>query len=242
MEKKTTMIIGVAIIAIVVIAAAAFVLTQNGGKDYNAQELAAKFVKDYDGEFGEFTIATGGSADLASLSYTTTCMLQDGTPQKDGDKNKTRDVNFQIYHYETKELAEKAFTDFITNSKNGSKGGTLLTQTDKLGMASNFVTIINGSSTVVPTTIADNTTYKEVKASNYGCDRIYVMYAAYQSEKSAEFTQLVGAFQDGKNVVVFNQTSSLDIYLNKAIKDTLGSYGISQADYENELLKFVKAF
>jgi len=236
MEKKTMTIIVVAVVAIVIVAAAAFFLMQP--KNYNAQELADKFVKEYDGEFGEFEIATGGSKDLASLSQTIT------TRDYKGDAVKERAVNFQIYHYETKELAEKAFKDFIVNSKNGSKGETLLTQTDKLGMASSSVTIINGSKSIVPNSVADNTEYREVKASDYGCDQLYIMYAAYLSEKAevAVYTMAAGAVQDGCNVIVFNQTINLDIYLPIPIKDTFGSYSITQSAYDAELKKFVKTF
>lgn len=236
MEKKTMTIIIIAVVAIIVVAAAAFVLMQP--KNYNAQELAEKFVKDYDGEFGEFEIAIGGSKDLASLSQTVT------TRDYKGDAVKERAVNFQIYHYETKELAEKAFKDFIVNSKNGSQGATLLTQTDKLGMASQYVTIINGSTTIVPNSVADNTEYREVKASEYACDQIYIMYAAFHSENAgtAVYTMAAGAVQDGCNVIVFNQTKILDIYLPIPIKDTVGSYSITQDAYDAELKKFVKAF
>ena len=66
MASKTVMIIGVAVVAIVVIAAAAFVMTQ-GDKDYTAKELAEKFVKNYDGDFGEFTVELGASDDVASM-------------------------------------------------------------------------------------------------------------------------------------------------------------------------------
>jgi len=236
MEKKTMTIIVVAVVAIVIVAAAAFFLMQP--KNYNAQELADKFVKEYDGEFGEFEIATGGSKDLASLSQTIT------TRDYKGDAVGEREVSFQIYHYETKELAEKAFKDFIVNSKNGSKGETLLTQTDKLGMASKFVTIINGSKTIVPNSVADNTEYREVKAGDYGCDQIYIMYAAFQSTNvgTAVYTMAAGAVQDGCNVIVFNQTKILDIYISIPIMDTVGSYSITQDVYDAELKKFVKAF
>ena len=234
-------IIVVAVVAIIIIAAAAFFLMNQ--KNYNAQELALKFVDDYDGEFGEFTIATGGTEGLASLSYTTKCMLADGTVQKNKDgTDKTRDVNFQIYHYDSKDVAAEAFEDFIINSKNGSKGETLLTQTDKLGMATGFITILDGSKDLAPETIADNTTYKGVKASTYGCDQLYIMYASYSSATSAEFTQAAGAILDGCNVIVFNQTTLFDLYYNVPIKDTVGSRSITASEFENELMKFAKAF
>lgn len=237
MEKKTMTIIAVVVVAVVVIAAAAFLMMGNS-KNYNAQELAKNFVDNYDGEFGDFEIATGGSENLASLTYTTTCMLKDGTPQKDGDKDKTRDVNFQIHHYESKDKAAAAFDDFIKNSKNGSKGATLIDQTDKIGMADQFCTVLNGTKNF--TIEGDNV--KIVKGSTYGCDQIYILYAAYHSDKSANFTQAAGAILDGCNVIVFNQTTLLDLYLNKPIKDTLGSYSITQEQFENELIKFAKAF
>jgi len=41
-----------------------------------------------------------------------------------------------VYGYDTAAAAEKAFNDFLANSKNGSKGETILSQTDKVGMAS----------------------------------------------------------------------------------------------------------
>lgn len=237
MEKKTmTIIVVVAVVAIVAIAAA--VILMNGSKNYNAQELAKNFVDDYDGEFGDFTIATGGNENFAALSYTTTCMLKDGTPQKDGDKNKTRTVNFEIYHYESKEKAAEAFDDFLVNSKNGSKGKTLLDQTDKIGMADKFCTVLNGTKNF--TIEGDNV--KIVKGSTYGCDQIYILYAAYHSDTSANFTQAAGAILDGCNVIVFNQTTLFDLYLNKPIKDTVGSYSITQDYFEEQLVKFAKAF
>ena len=238
MDKKTTTIVAVVVVAVVVIAAVAFVMSNNGSKNYNAQELAKNFVDGYDGDFGKFTIATGGNENLASLSYTTVCMLQDGTPQKDGDKDKTRDVNIQIYHYDSKDKAATAFEDFLKNSKNGSKGKTLLDQTDKIGMADKFCTVLNGTKNI--TVEGDNV--KTVKASTYGCDQIYILYAAYHSEKSANFTQAGGAILDGCNVIVFNQTTNFDIYFNKPIKDTVGSYSITQDYFEEQLVKFAKAF
>lgn len=238
MEKKTLTIVAVVVVAVVVIAAAAFFLMGNNSKNYNAQELAKNFVEDYDGEFGDFEIATGGSENLASLTYTTVCKLADGSTQKDGDKDKTRDVNFQIYHYESKDKAAQAFDDFLKNSKNGSKGKTLLDQTDKIGMADKFCTVLNGTKNF--TIEGDNV--KTVKASTYGCDQIYILYAAYQSEKSANFTQAGGAILDGCNVIVFNQTTLFDLYLNKPIKDTVGSYSITQDYFEEQLVKFAKAF
>lgn len=237
MDKKTTTIVAVVVVAVVVIAAVAFVMMNNGGKDYNAQELAEKFVKDYDGDFGEFEIATGGTESLATLTYTTVCLLEDGTPQKDGDKNKTRELNFQIYHYETKEAAQKAYDAFIKESKNGSKGKTLIDQTDKLGMADKFCTVLYAGDNFGVT--GDNV--KEVKAKDFGCDKLYILYAAYHSGTSANFTQAAGAVLDGKNVLVFNQTTLFDLYLHKPIKDTVGSFSITQSYFEEQLMKFAKA-
>ncbi len=225
MEKKTMIIVGVAVVAIVVIIAAAFVLTQNGEtKDKTAQEVANDFLKSYDGSFGEFTIEDGATDKVAKLSATVKTQLRDGT-----EAGKERVSHVEIYSYDTKDAAKVAFNDFIVHSKNGSKGKTLLDQTDKLGMADKSLKIYD---------------LRETSAKQFGADNAYLFYAAFLSDSSAQYTMCTGALLDGKNVIVFNETINKDLYLNMAINESPadGEKAISVADYEKMLTNFCKAF
>lgn len=227
MDSKVIIIAVVAVVVVAGAGAGAFFLMNkdNSEKEYNAQELADKFLDDYDGSYGKFTVVEGATENLAKLTATVK------TIQHDGNEGKDRVSNVEIYHYESTEDAHKAFLDFITNSKNGSKGKTLLDQTDKLGMASGHLKIYD---------------LREESAKDFGADHAYLFYAAYTSSNAttAEFTQLAGAIEDGKNVIVFNQTSDKDVYLNKPILDTVGEgvNGITVDDYEKILKDFCKAF
>ena len=223
-------VIIIAVVAVVVVAGAAggaiFLMNKdNGDKEYTAQELANKFLEDYDGSYGKFTVVDGATDDLAKLTATVK------TIQHDGQEGKDRVSNIEIHHYASEEDAHKAFLDFITNSKNGSKGKTLLDQQDKLGMASGHLKIYD---------------LRETSAGDFGATHAFLFYAAYTSTtpSTAEFTQLAGAIEDGKNVIVFNQTSDLDVYLNKPILDTVGEgvNGITVDGYEKILKDFCKAF
>ena len=133
MASKTVMIIGVAVVAIVVIAAAAFVMTQ-GDKDYTAKELAEKFVKNYDGDFGEFTVELGASDDVAILTQKV-----EQQNWKGEELGATRGVNIKIVHCESKDAAAAEFDKYLTvkdapySTKNGTKGETLVTQVNTTG-------------------------------------------------------------------------------------------------------------
>lgn len=248
MEKKTMTI--VAVVAVVIIIAAAACVFLLPAKNYNAQELAEKFVKDYDGEFGDFEVAIGGTADLAILSYTTHTKL----PATGEELDKTRSSNIKVIHFETKDAATAAYDNYIKihdapyESTNGSSGETIYSQLKPVGMASDFVTVLNGTKNIELYSI-DGVSVKNVKASDYGCDQIYVLYGAYHPTKStsAAFTLAMGVIQDGNNLIVFNQSTSdkFGLYLNVAIyeDDIVGILAkISQADYEKELTKLIKAF
>ncbi len=225
-------VIIIAVIAVVVVAGAGtgvyFLMNNNDDseKDYTAQELATKFCEDYDGEMGTFTVVEGATDEKASITYTTTTK-----PLNSSVAGKDRVLNVDIYHYEDSDSAHAAFLDFIENSKNGSKGKTLLTQQDKLGMATVSLTIYD---------------LREEDAGDWGADHAFLFYAAYTTteDTTAQFTQCAGAIEDGNNVVVFNKTSVLDLYLNKPILDSVGAgvNGITQSDYENVLKEFCKAF
>ena len=229
MDKKVMIIAAVAVVAVVAIAAVAVVMMNNNNseKDYNAKELAEKFVKDYEGkEFGEFKVSDDASETSAKLTATCKKVARNGSDLGNRDK----DTVIEITHYETKDDAKKAFLDAITNSANGTKGKTLLTQQDKLGMANSSVTIVD---------------LREDSASKYGADNAFLFYAAYIGTTMADqqFTMCAGALLDGKNVISFN-TSTYSVYLPKAINasPSEGEVYISDADYESLLVAFCKAF
>ena len=225
MGKSAIIIAAVAVVAVVAIAGVAVVLMNNNSEDNrNAKEMADDFVKKYDKSFGEFTVSDDSTAEVAKLSATVKTLKKDGT-----EAGKDRTSNIEIHHYETKDDAEKAFNDFITNSKNGTKGKTLLTQTDVLGMAKSSLKIYD---------------LRTESASDFGADHAYIFYAAYLSDTNAQYTQCAGALLDGKNVIVFNQTSNMDIYLNKAINESpaTGEKSITVSEYETMLKNLCKAF
>ena len=253
MDKKTMTIVGVVIVVIIVAAAAAFVLTQNNNqKEYNAQELATNFMKNYDGTFGDFKVANTDS-DHAELAATVNCILKDGTIQKNADgSNKTRTSMFKIITFENKDKAAAEYDKYISvidspyESKNGTKGQTILSQVNPVGMANTYCTVLNGTKNIKVT--AEGADVKSVKASDFGADQVYFLYGAYNSDKNAQFTLTVGVLQFGKNLVIFNQTSATGygIYLNETIKaDSEAASGephITQANFENALKSFSKAF
>ena len=247
-------IVGVVIVVIIVAAAATFVLTQNNNnqKEYNAQELANNFMKNYDGTFGDFKVANTDS-DHAELAATVNCILKDGTIQKNADgSNKTRTSMFKIITFENKDTAAAEYDKYISvidspyESKNGTKGQTILSQVNPVGMANTYCTVLNGTKNIKVT--AEGADVKSVKASDFGADQVYFLYGAYNSEKNAQFTLTVGVLQLGKNLVIFNQTSNTGygIYLNETIKaDSEAASGephITQANFENALKSFSKAF
>ena len=253
MEKKTMTIIAVVAVVAIVAIVAAVVLMNNNSKEYNAQELAQKFVDDYDGEFGDFTIATGGSPTEAEMKYVATQKNWKGE-----DLSATRAMNIKIVTCESKEKAAQEFEKYISvadapyNSKNGSTAGnTILNKLDKLGMAADYVTVLNGTKNIDITTIPDNTTLKTVKASDYGADQIYVLYAAYHKTDDAtkqQYSQFAMVLLDGKNIVVINQSSKdefsmyYNISINEKSKAKEGEAFITVEDFEKELIKFAKAF
>ena len=226
------MIVGVvAVVAVVAIAAVAIVLANNNNssKDYNAKELAEKFVEKYDGQFGEFKIQDGADENVAKMVSTLDTYARDGPKL-----SKTRDQYLDVYHYNTVDEAKAAFTKFLVESKNGSSGDTLLTKTDAIGMAKQNLKLID---------------LREKSASDYGADNAYFLYASSFTTDSTKyrtstaFSQVAGAFIDGKNVIVFN-TSTNSLYLNKTI-DTdpiSGERSLSVADFESEFVKLCKAF
>ena len=85
---------------------------------------------------------------------------------------------------------------------------------------------------------------REKSAGDFGADNAYIFYAAYLSETNAQYTQCAGALLDGKNVIVFNQTSNKDIYLNKAINESpaTGEKSITVSEYETMLKNLCKDF
>ena len=231
MDKKVMIIGAVAVVAIVAVAAIAIVLSNNNSsKDYNAKELAEKFVENYDGQFGEFKIQDGADEKVAKMVATVDTYARDGTKL-----SKTRDQYLDVYHYDTVDEAKAAFNKFLVESKNGSSGDdTLLTKTDVLGMAKQNLKLID---------------LREDSAGDYGADHAYFLYASSfttdstKYSKNAAFGQVAGAFIDGKNVIVFN-TSTYSLYLNKTINSDpiTGERSVTVAEFEAELVKLCKAF
>ena len=231
MDKKVMIIAAVAVVAVVAIAAVAVVMMNNNNseKDYNAKELAEKFVEKYDGQFGEFKIQDGANESVAKMISTVDTYARDGTKL-----SKTRDQYLDVYHYDTVDEAKAAFNKFLTESKNGSGGETLLTKTDAIGMASQSLKLID---------------LRENSAGDYGADHAYFLYASSFTTTSSKystttaFSQVAGAFIDGKNVIVFN-TSTNSLYLNKTIDDSpiTGERAVSVDVFESELVKLCKAF
>ncbi len=228
MDKKILIVAAVAVVAIVAVAAVIVVMNNKGGeKEYNASELAEKFIKDYSGkEFGEFKISDGATAESATL--TCECNKYDRTGKY--IEPRAEPTVIVITHYETKELAKEAFLKAITDSKNGTKGKTLLTQQDKLGMASKEVTIYD---------------LREESASKYGADNAFLFHASYIGSTLADqqYTQLAGALLDGKNVISFN-TSTNSVYYPRAINtNPVDTEVCTTAEAYNSLLvAFCKAF
>ena len=232
MEKKTTIIIVVAVIAIVAVAAAAFVLTQ-GQPEKTARQMADNFVKNSDGSFGEYNIIESNEADYILLKSVQDLKDKNGQPSTSSKGETTRTAYFKIYSYDTKEKAHAAFLDFIVNSKNGTKGETLLTQEDALGMAG------KQENSVIH--IYD---YREGPAQEFNADHAFVFFASFLSASSAQYTQCCGALEMGKNVVVFNETTNFDIYMNKAIyeEQVTGENCITEEYYISQFQKFCKWF
>jgi hypothetical protein len=158
----------------------------------------------------------------------------------------------KIIHYDTVDAAAADFDKYISSgeapyeSKNGTKGATILSQVNPVGMANEKNTVLNGTKNITVT--ATGADVKQVKASDYGADQIYLLYGAYYSDASAQFTLTVGVIQDGKNLIVFNQTSNTGygLYLNKPVKEDRAAGNtephIPQATFENALANFAKAF
>lgn len=254
MDNKTMTIVGVVIVAVIAIAGVAFFMMNNNSseKDYNAQEVANNFIKNYDGTFGTFTIANSDNNN-AELKATVKCYLKDGTVQKNDDgSDKTRSSMIKIIHYDTKEAAAADFDKYISSgdapyeSKNGSKGKTILSQVNPVGMAKDKCTVLNGTKNITVT--AEGADVKTVKASDYGADQIYLLYGAFYNDTNAQFTLSVGVILDGKNIIIFNQTSNTGygLYLNKPVKEDADAVAnephIPQADFETALKNFCKAF
>ncbi len=224
-------VIIIAVIAVVVVAGAGtgvyFLMNNNDDseKEYNAQELAEKFIEDYESKaLGEFTIVDGATDTAVQLTSTMTKYTQAG------NENGDRVTNFYIYNYETEDAAHDAFLDYITNSKNGSDG-TLLTLQTVLGMATEHLTIYD--------------LREDSAQDDWGVDHAFIFYASYIGKKStsSEFSQCAGALQDGKNVIVFNASTD-SLYYNMPIRESIteGQRGILQADFESMLKDFCKAF
>jgi len=233
MDKKTMTIVVVAVVVIVIGIAAAFLLMNNTEK--TAEQMANNFVKNNDGEFGTYVIdeaITGNDYILLTATQPLLNSLGENVTNSKGESQRVS--SFKIYAYDSKEVAHDEFLEFITNSKNGSKGETLLSQQSKLGMASEALMI-----------------YDERDAAGDFCKRIgadgaFLFFASYIASKdtSAQYTQCCGAVQYGKNVIVFNETINFDLYINKAIYDEAvdGVASITSDYYEAELVKFFKAF
>lgn len=251
MEKKTMTIVCVAVVAVVAIAAVAFFMMNNNEKDYNAQELADKFVKDYDGTFGNFVV-DNGDANEANLSYKATQQNYKGEKL-----DATRGMKIKIVHFETKDKAAEEFEKYITStdapylSKNGSKGETMVTQVSKLGMADDFPTVLNGTKNVKVTAAdKDKATLKDVKASDYGADQIYVLYASYLQDDvtKQQYSQFSMVMLDGKNLVIINQSSKdeysmyYNVGIDSASQAIAGEKYITVEDFEKALKNFCKAF
>ena len=182
------------------------------------------FLSKYDGSFGDFvaTAAEDGSVELKSQGNLRTRVPGVAEP------GKTRESVMTVYGYDTAAAAEKAFDDFLANSKNGSKGETILSQTDKVGMASTPVKLID---------------LREGGADAYGADKAYLLYGSYYKEANNGYTQCVGAIQDGTKVAVFNRTIDSDLYYSLPIssEEHNGIDSVSQADYEAALFRLVRS-
>ena len=196
---------------------------ENPVLDYNAAQVADNFVSGYSGAFGDFEV-TESTDSKAKITTVVETLLKDGS--KTG---KTRAVNAEIYTYASESEAQTALNDFLVNSKNGSQGKTLLDQTDKLGMATVNLKIMD---------------YRNGGASDFYADKGYLMYASYESEKSAQFTQCAGAMQYGKIVIVINQTTLVDLYYPHATTtaETVPANYVSVAQYEQMLMDFFQSF
>lgn len=242
-------IVCVAVAAVVIVAAVAFVMSNsNNNKELNATELAENFVKEYDGDFGKFTIVDGATESQAILTYTAQQQKWDGTKIED-----TRTMNILIKHYDSEDQAAKEFDKYATdidppyNAKNGKNGLTIVSLTSQLGMAKLHPTVLNGSKNLQP---AEGATIKTVKASTYGADQIYVLYAGYDSgyKDSQQFSQFSMVLQDGKDLIIINQSSKNEysMYINETIKESSevksGEVYMTVAEFEKELLEFCKAF
>ena len=183
------------------------------------------FLSKYDGFFGDFEITdtTDNCVTLATDGNLRTRISGAAEPDK------TRETTIYVYGYPSSLDASAAFADFLANSKNGSKGETALTQIDKVGMASNFATVKD---------------YRTAGASAFGADAAYFLYGSYYKETNNGYVQCIGAIQDGDKVIVFNRTIDNDLYCNLPIQDInyAGSDCVSQAYYEDELMKFARAF
>jgi hypothetical protein len=254
MDKKTTIIVAVVAVVVVVVAAVAVVMMNNNNdsKDYNAQELAKDFVDNYHGVFGTFKIADGGSANEAEMTYTATQQNWKGEAL-----DATRAMNIKIVHCETEAIAATEFDKYLTvsdapyNSKNGSTAGnTIVNKIDKLGMADKHVTVLNGTKNIKLGDVPETTTVKTVKASDYGADQIYVLYASYHQPKAdkQQYSQFSMVLLDGKNLIIINQSSKdeFSMYYNLAIKDESETQAdevfVTVAQFEEDLVKFCKAF
>ena len=192
--------------------------------DPTVSQYVDAFLSKYDGSFGDFaaTTAEDGSVELKSQGNLRTRVPGVAEPAK------TRESVMTVYGYDTAAAAEKAFNDFLANSKNGSKGETILSQTDKVGMASTPVKLID---------------LRESGAKAYGADKAYLLYGSYYKEANNGYTQCVGAIQDGTKVAVFNKTIDSDLYYSLPIssEEHNGIDSVSQADYEAALFRFVRS-
>jgi len=252
MDNKTMTIVGVVIVAVIAIAGVAFFMMNNNSseKDYNASEIANNFINNYDGKFGKFTIADGSTDNQAIIGYNA-----DQHNYKGEDLGAKRAMNVKIVHCESKDAAAGEFVKYLTikdppySTKNGSKGETLLSQVNKLGMADKHPTVLLGTDSVKVT--GTGAEIKNVKAKDYGCDQIYILYASYHKTDDAtkqQYSQFSLVMQDGKNLIIINQSSKdeFSMYYNTAIMDSsevpAGGVYISVDDFEKELKNFCKAF
>ena len=210
----------------------------------------------YNGAFGEFT-ATDGMTDGEAII--TQAVAQHN--YKGEDIGATSVANVKVVHCESEEIAAAEFDKYLTVkdapylAKNGSGAtATIVSKTDKLGMADKYVTVLNGTKNIKDSDIgkeASGAEIKDVKASTYGADQIYVLYASYIKTDDAtkqQYSQFSMVMQDGKNIVVINQSTKneFSMYYNVAIDSdstaVSGEKFITQADFESELIKFCKAF
>ena len=184
------------------------------------------FLAKYDGSFGDFEVKETGDDYVALATKGNLKTRIDGY-----DPNAFRESNILVYGYSSEDAAKAAFNEFLANSKNGSKGETALSQTDKVGMASNFATVKD---------------YRASGASAFGADAAYYLYGSYYKpgEGGYGYTQCIGAIQDGDKVIVFNETKDCDLYYSLPIQDSsyAGTDCVSQAQYEQILMDFSKAF